>query len=50
MVHGGTPQAELWRLSFQQGGQPTVRAGLLAERDLQAFLASSRIRASSGWA
>src|SRR5918911_563682 len=39
MVRGGTPQAELWRLSFQQVGEPTVRAGLLAERDLQAFLA-----------
>ena len=39
MVRGGTPQAELWRLSFQQVGEPTVRAGLLAERDLQALLA-----------
>ncbi len=35
----GTPEAEFWRLSFRQIGEPAVDAGLLARRDLDRLLA-----------
>ncbi len=34
MVRGGSPQAEFWRLSFEQVGERTVEAGLLDRQDL----------------
>jgi len=38
-IQGGSPQAQLWRMSFMQVREPTVRAGLMSDQELDAFLA-----------
>lgn len=39
VVQGGSPYAQMWRMSFMQVREPTIAAGLLTDREMDDFLA-----------